>query len=123
MRKSNKSRAGSSLSLSQMPFCPFPHTREAQIWLSIGLGAGLAAAALFQWNKKQRSRRSPPLESEIAAALPYYPFKQIPRFYDVQGLLNQPHLFEQMCHMLATRCKDLGVTKIVAFEAKKRMTF
>lgn len=100
-------------------FCPVPHTRDSQIWLTIGLGAGIMGAALWRWNKKQRSgSRSANLESEVAAALPYYPFKGIDRFYDVQGLLNKPHLFEQMCDMLAARCAELGITKIVAFEAR-----
>ena len=48
--------------------------------------------------------------------IPYFPFKKIERFYDIQGLLNHPELFAAMCDVMAARYATLGITKIVGFE-------
>jgi len=59
-----------------------------------------------------------PLAKEIATVIPYFPFKKLDRFYDVQGLLNHPKLFNAMCSVMAKRYRKLGATKIVGFEAR-----
>jgi len=50
--------------------------------------------------------------------IPYFPYKKLERFYDVQGLLKHPKLFNAMCSVMAKRYKKLGATKIVGFEAR-----
>mmetsp|Transcript_17621 Transcript_17621/g.37390 ORF Transcript_17621/g.37390 Transcript_17621/m.37390 type:complete len:212 (+) Transcript_17621:61-696(+) len=59
-----------------------------------------------------------PLAKKIAAVIPYFPFKKLEKFYDVQGLLNHPKLFDAMCTVMATRYAKLGATKVVGFEAR-----
>mmetsp|Transcript_35819 Transcript_35819/g.65024 ORF Transcript_35819/g.65024 Transcript_35819/m.65024 type:complete len:337 (-) Transcript_35819:274-1284(-) len=59
-----------------------------------------------------------PLAKEIAAIIPYYPYKKLDRFYDVGGLLAHPKLFNAMCAVMAKRYRKLGVTKILGFEAR-----
>lgn len=75
--------------------------------------------------KAQGKRLSPedeepdgPLAKQIAAVLPYFPFKKIERFYDIQGLLKHPKLFNAMCAVMAKRYRRLKVTKVVGFEAR-----
>jgi len=58
------------------------------------------------------------LQRKIAAVIPYFPFKKIERFYDIQGLLNHPDLFAAMCDVMAARYAAMGITKIVGFEAR-----
>ncbi|CAE7546795.1 APT4 [Symbiodinium sp. CCMP2456] len=59
-----------------------------------------------------------PLAKEIALHIPYFPFKKIERFYDIQGLLQHPKLLNAMCAVWAKRFRKLGVTKICGFEAR-----
>jgi len=59
-----------------------------------------------------------PLAKEIAAVIPYFPFKKIERFYDIQGLLKHPKLFNAMCAVMAKRFRRLKITKVVGFEAR-----
>lgn len=59
-----------------------------------------------------------PLAKELAAVIPYFPFKKLEKFYDVQGLLKHPKLFNALCALMAKRFRKLKVTKIVAFEAR-----
>ena len=58
------------------------------------------------------------LAREIAAVIPYFPYKKLERFYDISGLLAHPQLFDAMCDVIAKRGRALGITKIVAFEAR-----
>merc|ERR1719171_259113 len=59
-----------------------------------------------------------PLAREIAAVIPYYPFKKIERFYDIGGLLANPELFGKACDVLAARYAALKVDKIGGFDAR-----
>eukprot|EP00933_Yihiella_yeosuensis_P033213 TRINITY_DN26939_c0_g1_i1.p1 TRINITY_DN26939_c0_g1~~TRINITY_DN26939_c0_g1_i1.p1 ORF type:complete len:363 (-),score=77.49 TRINITY_DN26939_c0_g1_i1:171-1175(-) len=59
-----------------------------------------------------------PLARECAAVIPYFPFKKLDRFYDVQGILAKPKLFNAMCAVFARRYSKMGVTKILGFEAR-----
>ena len=58
------------------------------------------------------------LAREVAASLPYYPYKKLERFYDISGILAKPQLFDAMCALIAERARASGITKIVAFEAR-----
>lgn len=59
-----------------------------------------------------------PLAKEIAAVIPYFPYKKLDKFYDIQGLLRHPKLFNAMCAVMAKRYRKMGVTKLAAFEAR-----
>lgn len=59
-----------------------------------------------------------PLAKEIAAVIPWFPYKKLPKFFDIQGLLRHPKLFNAMCAVMAKRYRKMGVTKIAAFEAR-----
>ncbi|CAE7589747.1 unnamed protein product [Symbiodinium natans] len=59
-----------------------------------------------------------PLAKEIALHIPYFPFKKIERFYDIQGLLQHPKLLNAMCAVWAKRFRKMGVTKLCGFEAR-----
>lgn len=58
------------------------------------------------------------LAQEVAAVIPYYPFKKLDKFYDVQGLLKHPNLLNAVCAVIAKRLRKLAITKLVAFEAR-----
>merc|ERR550514_441374 len=55
---------------------------------------------------------------EMAALIPYYPFKGIDRFYDIGGLLAHPDKFDQMCETFAARYRAMGLTHICGFDAR-----
>jgi len=59
-----------------------------------------------------------PLAKEVAAVIPYFPYKKLDKFYDIQGLLRHPKLFNAMCAVMAKRYRKMGVTKLAAFEAR-----
>eukprot|EP00434_Breviolum_minutum_P026635 symbB.v1.2.023540.t1/scaffold2159.1/size105835/8 len=56
----------------------------------------------------------------IAEVIPYFPFKKLEKFYDVQGLLNHPKLLNAMCAVMARRFRKMKVTKICGFEAESQ---
>ena len=58
------------------------------------------------------------LEQQLAAVIPYFPYKKLDRFYDVQGILSHPELFGKACDAIAERYRALGVTKVAGFEAR-----
>ena len=59
-----------------------------------------------------------PLAREIAQVIPYFPFKGIPRFYDVGGLLASPTHFQKVVDILAARYGDLKIDAIGGFDAR-----
>ncbi|CAJ1354670.1 unnamed protein product [Effrenium voratum] len=58
------------------------------------------------------------LAKAIADVVPYFPFKKLERFYDIQGLLEHPKLLNAMCAVFARRFRKLKVSKILGFEAR-----
>lgn len=50
--------------------------------------------------------------NRIAAAIPYYAFKGIDRFYDISGLLLDPALFQRTVDILLERYKGMAIDKI-----------
>ena len=54
----------------------------------------------------------------IAAVIPYYPFKGIPRFYDIGGFLQRPDIFQEVIDILAARYKDMKIDSIGGFDAR-----
>merc|ERR1712179_897521 len=59
-----------------------------------------------------------PLAKEIAAVIPHFPYKKMEKFYDIQGLMSHPKLFNAVCAVMAKRYRKRGVTKLVAFEER-----
>lgn len=49
---------------------------------------------------------------EIAKYLPYFPFKGIPRFYDIGGFLAEPKVFQQIVDIFASRYADIGIDSV-----------
>jgi hypothetical protein len=52
---------------------------------------------------------------EIAVHLPYFPFKGIPRFYDIGGFLYQPDVFQRIVDIFADRYREIGVDVIAGY--------
>ena len=55
---------------------------------------------------------------KIAATIPYYKFKGIPRFYDINGFLTQPDIFQLVVDVFASRYKGKNITSIGGFDAR-----
>lgn len=49
---------------------------------------------------------------QIAQYLPYFPFKGIPRFYDIGGFLYEPAVFRRIVDIFVHRYRDMAVDVI-----------
>ena len=49
---------------------------------------------------------------EIAEYLPFFPFKGIPRFYDIGGFLYEPKVFQRIVNIFVDRYREIGVDVI-----------
>lgn len=49
---------------------------------------------------------------EIAKHVPYFPFKGIPRFYDIGGFLAEPHVFQKIVNVFVDRYREIGIDSI-----------
>jgi len=49
---------------------------------------------------------------KIAHYLPYFPFKGIPRFYDIGGFLYEPAVFRRIVDIFVHRYREIGVDVI-----------
>jgi len=54
----------------------------------------------------------------IAKYLPYFPFKGIPRFYDIGGFLAEPAVFQQIVDVLAARYVEIGIDSVAGIDAR-----
>lgn len=54
----------------------------------------------------------------IASVMPYYPYKGIPRFYDIGGFLRHPEIFQEVIDVLVARYKDAKIDSIGGFDAR-----
>jgi len=54
-----------------------------------------------------------PEARHIAQYLPYFPFKGIPRFYDIGGFLAEPAVFQQIVDIFVSRYADIGIDSVV----------
>ena len=48
----------------------------------------------------------------IAKHLPYFPFKGIPRFYDIGGFLANPDVFQRIVDIFVDRYASIGIDSI-----------
>jgi hypothetical protein len=51
----------------------------------------------------------------IAQYLPYFPFKGIPRFYDIGGFLYQPDVFQNIVDIFADRYRAIGIDIVAGY--------
>lgn len=49
---------------------------------------------------------------EIAKYLPYFPFKGIPRFYDIGGFLYEPEIFQKIVDIFVERYAEIGIDSV-----------
>ncbi|KAL3759776.1 hypothetical protein ACHAWU_007520 [Discostella pseudostelligera] len=54
----------------------------------------------------------------IAQYLPYFPFKGIPRFYDIGGFLSEPTVFARIIDIFASRYKHQNIDVIAGLDAR-----
>ena len=63
-----------------------------------------------------------PEAQEIAQYLPYFPFKGIPRFYDIGGFLYEPAIFQKIVNIFADRYSNdkegLNIDIIAGLDAR-----
>lgn len=52
---------------------------------------------------------------EIAKYLPYFPFKGIPRFYDIGGFLAEPSIFQKIVDIFVDRYREIGIDSIAGY--------
>jgi hypothetical protein len=50
-----------------------------------------------------------PEAQQIAQYLPYFPFKGIPRFYDIGGFLAEPEVFQRIVSIFSSRYRPSAV--------------
>ncbi len=56
-----------------------------------------------------------PEAKEIAQYLPYFPFKGIPRFYDIGGFLANPDVFQKIVDIFVSRYDDIGIDSVAGY--------
>jgi adenine phosphoribosyltransferase len=59
-----------------------------------------------------------PEAREIAPYLPYFPFKGIPRFYDIGGFLQEPAIFQKIVDIFAAHYSKLDIDVIAGLDAR-----
>lgn len=59
-----------------------------------------------------------PVAQKIAAVTPYYKFKGIPRFYDINGFTMHPNIFQLVVDTFAARYAGKNITSIGGFDAR-----
>jgi len=55
---------------------------------------------------------------QIAQHMPYFPFKGIPRFYDIGGFLEKPEVFQQIVDIFVERYSEIGIDSIAGLDAR-----
>jgi adenine phosphoribosyltransferase len=59
-----------------------------------------------------------PEAREIAKHIPYFPFKGIPRFYDIGGFLAKPPVFQKIVDIFVHRYREIGIDSIAGLDAR-----
>ncbi|KAL7470978.1 hypothetical protein ACHAXS_011267 [Conticribra weissflogii] len=57
---------------------------------------------------------------EIAKYLPYFPFKGIPRFYDIGGFLEKPDIFQKIVDIFVSRYDKIGIDSVAGFQIRSK---
>lgn len=105
--------------------CPFPHKTRDQAFLVVGAVSGFLAARYCYLKARGTSgtarrnyKQDGPIAKEIASVIPYYPFKGIPRFYDISGFLQHPAVFQKVIDAYVDRYRDMNIDSIGGFDAR-----
>jgi adenine phosphoribosyltransferase len=118
-----------------MPFCPVPHTTRDQVWVAVGASLGLGLGALARYcaagSATPAAAATAPAAAAattyeqdgaearaIAAVVPYFPFKGIPRFYDISGFLSRPAVFQRIVDVFAARYAGVGIDCVAGLDAR-----
>ena len=56
--------------------------------------------------------------NRIASVTPYFPFKGIPKFYDIGGFLKDPEAFQMAIDVFVERYRDQNIDSIAGFDAR-----
>lgn len=59
-----------------------------------------------------------PKAREIAKYIPYFPFKGIPRFYDIGGFLEKPKVFQEVVNIFIRRYICMNIDSIAGLDAR-----
>jgi len=59
-----------------------------------------------------------PEAKKIADAIPWYPFKGIPRFYDISGMTHDPEIFQLAVDIFVKRYENLDIDCIAGLDAR-----
>jgi adenine phosphoribosyltransferase len=69
-------------------------------------------------NNMSQYAQDGPEAKEIAKYMPYFPFKGIPRFYDIGGFLCEPEVFQKTVDIFVERYKTLDIDLIAGLDAR-----
>jgi adenine/guanine phosphoribosyltransferase-like PRPP-binding protein len=62
-----------------------------------------------------------PEAREIAKHIPYFPFKGIPRFYDIGGFLAKPPVFQKIVDIFVHRYREIGIDSVAGYVSIERV--
>uniref|UniRef100_A0A7S2FK39 adenine phosphoribosyltransferase n=1 Tax=Florenciella parvula TaxID=236787 RepID=A0A7S2FK39_9STRA len=74
--------------------------------------------ALTRGNVDSMYLQDGPEAQKIAEVIPYFPFKGIPRFYDIGGFLKEPEVFQMIVDIFVDRYKALDIDSICGLDAR-----
>jgi adenine phosphoribosyltransferase len=63
-------------------------------------------------NEKKKYEQDCLEAKEIAEYLPWFPFKGIPRFYDIGGFLANPEIFQKIVDIFVNRYEEIGIDAV-----------
>ena len=66
--------------------------------------------------ERDQYRQDGPIARKIAAVIPYYRYKGIERFYDINGFLIRPDVFQLVVDVFVARYKDQKIDSIGGFD-------
>lgn len=76
------------------------------------------AASELSAEKQNKYKQDGPEAAEIASVIPYYPFKGIPRFYDIGGFLARPDIFQKIVDIFVDRYSELKIDAVGGLDAR-----
>ena len=74
--------------------------------------------ALTRGNVDSMYLQDGPEAQKIAEVIPYFPFKGIPRFYDIGGFLKEPEVFQMIVDIFVDRYKALDIDSICGLDGE-----
>ena len=81
-------------------------------------GTSTASSSVSLVIPSSKYEQDGPEAREIAKHMPYFPFKGIPRFYDIGGFLAKPDVFQQIVDIFAHRYNEIGIDVIAGLDAR-----